>query len=66
MFLDQDHHGLGPVQLDLFDAQGRVVRSTTVANPHNGVYIGDMPPGCYIVRIQAGPHRVPAIKWVRM
>jgi len=59
---DAAHHG--PAQLELRDAQGRLVRTVQVASSSFTVEAGDLPSGLYLLRLVHG-QGVSTAKWVK-
>lgn len=51
--------------VQLVDAQGRVIATTTLSTARSGWSIGEVAPGCYMVRILDGAHVVHITKWIR-
>lgn len=51
--------------VQLVDAQGRVIATTTLATARSGWHLGEVVPGCFVVRILDGTHRLHTIKWIR-
>jgi len=51
--------------VQLVDAQGRVIATTTIANARSGWNIGDVAAGCYAVHILDGTRMMQSITWIR-